>query len=225
MADGWLEPRTRIPFVGILAITIIVAVVAVFIKTQMAPLFPEAEVTVQDTNTLTGMATSSDTFYGLREIDLKRKEYLRGTLQSKEATVFTVDVANRLLTINGEEIELQRSNDHYIARFEYQNLATMVDIDPAERTLIISKPGTSAVHTTLLLSDLVVYRGEFTYQGETHILEVTPGSGATIRSSQSYSIPLTQSGEKLRGTWVDGKQKRPVIIDLADKQATIEDVY
>jgi hypothetical protein len=224
MADGWLEPRTRIPFIGIMAITVIVAVVAIFIRAQLAPLFPESTVEVESGDALTGRATS-DTFYGLREIDLSRKELLQGTLQSREATKFTVDAANRLLNVNDEEVVLQPMDDRLIATFEYQGANTRVEIDGAERTLTLTRPGTSALTTVVQLSDIVVYRGSFTYRNQQHVLELQPATKiATIRGQDTATIQMA-GDDKLYGTWTEGKQKRPIIIDLKAREATIEDIY
>ena len=43
---GWLEQRTRIPFVGIIAIVVIVGIVAVFLRSGLSDLLPESKFTV-----------------------------------------------------------------------------------------------------------------------------------------------------------------------------------
>lgn len=226
MADGWLEPRTRIPFVGIIAMVIIVAVVAVFIKTQLSPLiFPEAEITVEDGNALTGRATS-ETFYGMREVELDRKELLRGSLQGRQgALTFTIDVPNQLLLLsNGErieEIELQPAEGRLHATFSYNDVTAMLVADPADRSLSYSTESTMPM--TLRLSEHITYLGQFIYKGDEYAVEFTPAAGQLLIAGKN--IPLSNDGKFFSGTWMNGRVNKPVRIDTEKALLTIEDIY
>ena len=150
--DRWLEPRTRIPLAGIVAIVLVVAVVAVFLKSQLAAFFPETTISVtaggaSEAN-VAGQASSS--FDCLRQIALTRKERLHGILQqSSGAQRYTVDVPERLLTISRgdtqEEVVLTlETSGVLVAVFEYNGQPTRVDIDPLARELVVQSPGVTA---------------------------------------------------------------------------------
>jgi hypothetical protein len=229
--DGWLESGTRIPFVGIIAIVVIVAVVALFVKVSFAPLFPASDVTVEDGNALTGMVTGSESFYGIREIDLQRKELLRGTLTTpQESLIFTLDVPQKLLTIqherNVEEIELHSLDERLTAAFEYYGQQAVVDIDPAKRELVFHLPQRNAQPITIMLSDTILYRGEFLFRSETHKLEFWPASTqATIKASRSARVQLEPKDNLYTGVWTDGKTNRPMTVDVQERVARIENIY
>jgi hypothetical protein len=233
--DSWLEPRTRIPFVGILAIVIIVIVVAVFVKTQLGPLFPPSDVHVQSASEApiaTGRASSS--FIGLREIALREKELLQGVLNTGSgARTFIIDTQGRLLIIDDsktqEEILLKPSESDpgtLTAQFDYKNQQTRVDIDPIDAALRYSEPGKSVTPIMLGLGTLVTYEGTFRFRNEQYLFQFSPSSSeAVITGATPAVVPLVKDGHADSGTWQDGPNNRPVSINIATMQAVIEEVY
>ncbi|HIH25102.1 TPA: hypothetical protein HA251_08775 [Candidatus Woesearchaeota archaeon] len=237
-SDSWLEPRTRIPFVGIIAITLIVIVVAVFVKTQIGPLFPASDITVQEAGNapaITGRATSSSSFIGLREIDLQRQEYLRGVLNTGEGSQqFTADIPRRMLVIEREGVREEiilapSSNDPTIftAIFDNNNLATRVDLDTGDLVLRYSEPGKSVGYTSITLGTVVTYEGTFKFRNQQYTIQFVPGSEEAIIAAGSVQtvVPLLEENGLYSGTWQDDRNIRPITINPKRLQAVIEDVY
>lgn len=237
-SDSWLEPRTRIPFVGIIAITLIVIVVAVFVKTQLGPLFPASDITIKEAGNapaITGRATSSSSFIGLREIDLQRQEYLRGVFNTgKGSRQFTADIARKILVIeqNGvrEEIILAPSTNDptvFTAIFDNNNLATRIDLDTGDLVLRYSEPGKSVGYTSITLSALVTYEGAFKFRNQQYTIQFIPGSDEAVIAAGSVQarVPLNKENGLYSGTWQDDRNNRPVTINPKRLQAVIEDVY
>jgi len=231
--DGWLEPRTRIPFVGIIAIVLIVSVVAIFIKTQLGPLFPASDITIQTSEdgapAVAGKASNS--FAGIREVTLDRKERLQGIMSTTAGSrIYTIDVPAKLLTISDgasrEEIILTSVDQELIATFEYADINTRIAIAPAERTMSYSEPGKSSYPTIIALGDITSYEGYFTFRNQNYLFQYFPaGDNAVITGSTQATVALTQSGTTYTGVWNDGKNERPVTVDMEELKATIEEVY
>jgi hypothetical protein len=225
--DGWLEQRSRIPFAGIVAIVVIVAVVAVFLKAQMSTVFPPGDLTVQSSPTGNVVAESaSDSFYGEREVPLQRKEYLAGIMNTPSgATSFRVDYGARLLLVTREEtqeIQLVPVSDRLTATFTLESTQARVDIDGAARTLIFSEPG-KAVPATIALAELVTYQGSFLHKERSYPIAITPGAGeATI---QGATFPISKTEDGYHGIWAAGKQHSPVTIAGDFSTITIEELY
>lgn len=225
MADSWMEPRTRIPFVGIVAMVLIVAVVAIFLKTQLEPLFPKAEVTVEDETALTGRATS-ESFYGMREVDLHRQDVLAGSLSRKGgALTFSLDAEERMLTITDagieEEIILYPRDGLLKAYFEHNGIDSVIVIDPVARSLTFGSDAATPIE--IGLDDAIIYTGSFTHKGTQHKVVFTPAASEVVIGSDSIS--LADDGRIFTGAWTTGKTSKPVTIDIAKELLTIEDVY
>jgi hypothetical protein len=226
MTNGWIEPRTKIPFVGIIAMVAVVAVVAIFIRTQIAPLFPPSDVSVQaSSQNIAGHASAS--YLGLREVPLYAKTYLRGVLNTpKQGITFTLDTSRKLLVIaadNREEVELQTHGDLLAATFEYNGAQTVVQVDPVSGVLKISSPGVSVGATQVNLAEYTVYEGLFTMRSKQYAIDFSSaGSYATIGTD---IIQLTQDGAMYRGSWSESGKTHPVTINAESQEATIEDIY
>jgi hypothetical protein len=229
MTDSWIEPRTRIPFTGIVAMVIIVAVVAIFIKTQLAPFFPASDVTVTDEQQNIG-GRASASFYGMREVPLSKKAYLQGVLNTPtRGLTFTIDVSGQYMTIaqgeRREEIQLHDEDGLMVAVFEYEGVQTQVGVDPIARTLKMNEPGKSVAFTEVGLSELLVYQGTFTLRNEQYLFQFSPaGPQAIISSNTVAHVPLTQSGSTYSGVWRTDKS-HPISIDTEKKVATIEELF
>ncbi len=234
--DRWLEPRTRIPLAGIVAIVLVVAVVAVFLKSQLGAFFPETTISVTegtpaDAN-IAGQASASSSFDGLRQVPLERKERLHGILQqSSGARTYTVDVPERLLTISQgssqEEVVLTVGTGGILTGvFESAGKATRVDIDPLDRELVVQSPGVSANPITVPLTETLAYEGYFTYRNERLLLQYVP-SGPSVRISGASidTVPLTISDGILVGTWTRDTVEHPVTVDTSRSLATISAVW
>lgn len=229
MKDDWLEPRTRIPFAGIIAMVLIVAVVAVFLNTQLRPFFPGDSVRVTSTagsqENVAGRASVS--FAGLREIDLVRKERLEGSLGREGTSMrFTVDADAGLLTIaergRVEEVVLNPGDDGMTATFEYDGAQVRVDIDG--RRLRLSSPG--AVPIDVTLAPVASYEGTFMFNNEEYLFQFFPAGGyALIGARETAQVSLASSGATYAGTWNDGRRTHPVVIDTVRLQATIEEIW
>jgi hypothetical protein len=230
MARDWLDPDTRIPFLGIIAMVIIVAVVAIFMKSQLAPFFPEATITVnEDTENLAGQASSS--FYGTYEIPLSQKNYLQGVLSTPRRSMsFSIDVQNQLLIITQgdrqEEIELHDEDGKLVATFDYDEISTRVSIEPQEHLLHLSEPGKSISSIDVNLADNLLYSGELFLRNQEHYFQFSPGETYLfITSSNTVRIPLTAKGSLFSGIWEIGGKTYPITVDAEAKTITIEDLF
>lgn len=234
--DRWVEPRARIPLAGIVAIVLIVAVVAVFLKTQLGAIFPTTTVQVTDAqgaNTANIAGRASGTFEGLREITLARKERLEGVLHTSDgARVFTVDVPARTLTVarDGQQeiFPLEPgANGALAAAFELDGVVTRIDVAALDRTLTYSRPGVSANPIAVPLVETLAYEGFFEYHGERLLLQYLPGKDAVrFTGAQTDLVPVTAADDgTLAGTWVRDGTSHPVRVDTARLEATIADVW
>ncbi len=234
--DRWVEPRARIPLAGIVAIVLIVAVVAVFLKTQLGAIFPTTTVQVTDTqgtDTANIAGRASSTFEGLREIALARKERLEGVLQTGDgARVFTVDVPARTLAVTRDgrretfPLELG-ANGALTAVFELDGVVTRIDVAALDRTLTYSRPGVSANPIAVPLVETLAYEGFFEYHGERLLLQYLPGQDAVrFAGAQTDLIPVATAGDgTLAGVWTRDDTSHPVRIDLTRLEATVADVW
>jgi hypothetical protein len=225
----WLESHTRIPFVGIIAMVIIVAIVAIFIKTQIGPLFPASDVKVETENgNVAGHASAS--FYGVREIQLKRTEYLQGVLNRNEhSLLLVVDPASKLLVIiegsRREEIILHEDGDMFTATFEYNGVQTNVRVS-VDNYLLYTEPGKSAIQMRVPLSDGVRYQGYFTVRNRQYLLQFMPTQhSAAVIGSITNQIDLSLKNGIYAGVWDEAGKKHPITIDLSKMIATVEEVY
>ncbi len=230
--ERWLEPKSKIPFVGIVAIVLIVAVVAIFIKTQLGPFFPASTVEVTEgtaANTITGKASSS--FIGLREIDLTQKELLSGVLNIRDRNIrFTIDVASQIMTIrdNGvtEEVMLDLKGDALSSTFEHNNQKTYVKIELSKRNLFYNEVDKMGVPVNIVLADITTYTGRFQYKNQNYLFTYQPlADEATISGITTSTITLTQENNIYVGAWQDGTSIKPITVDILKHKATIEDVY
>jgi hypothetical protein len=213
--DRWLEPKTRIPFIGILAIVLVVAVVAVFTKSQLDRLFPESNVQVQEQRVVSGSAS----FYGVREVKLERKELLSGVLSGKRTLRFIVDVPDALLTIKEneieEEIEMFRDGDALVATFEFMGHQTRVVI--TNGILTYSEPGVSVISDVVPLRETAEYRATVSLGG--NAMEVLVDRETLYIGADA--IPLSFDGNYYRGQW----GKHPVTLNPKTQILTVEDFY
>ncbi len=218
---GWLEQRTRIPFVGIIAIVVIVGIVAVFLRSGLSDLLPESKFTVTSASDGTNAAGSAS-FRGERAVPLTFESRLEGILVLEKRSVgLSVDAAGKRLytTSDGlrEEILLERTQDGLglTATFEYDGLPVVVTVYPSERTLDWRKVG--GLGTTVQLVEDTQYSGRFLFNGKQYTVRVEPGRpGVVIRTNdESANVNLRWMNRMLVGTWrsPDGAS-RPVEVDL-----------
>jgi len=230
--DRWVEPRARIPLAGIVAMVLIVAVVAVFLKTQLSTIFPATTIQFTDGASENVAGRASASFEGLREIALVRKERLTGLLHRIDgALVFTVDVPERLLTISRgatvEDVLLEPGEDGTLtAAFEHDGTATRVDVDTLARAMIFSKPGVTSNPITVPLTETLTYEGYFTYRSERLLYQYRPGERAVrMLGSTADTVPLTEADGDLRGVWSRDGTEHLTMIDLDTLRATIAGVW
>ena len=230
MGDSWIEPRTRIPFVGIIAMVIIVAIVAVFIKTQLGPMFPKSDVKIEaESANAAGHASAS--FYGVREIQLQRTEYLQGVLSTSQRSMsIVVEPASKLLILTEgsrrEEIKLHEDSDKIAATFEYDGVPTNIRVDPVSDYLLYTEPGKSAVQMQVPLSNNYRYQGFFTVRNRQYLFQFMPASGyATILGSSTDNVNLNVKGTTYTGIWDEAGKEHPVTIDATKMIATVEEIY
>jgi hypothetical protein len=230
MANGWLEPHTRIPLAGIIAMVVIVAVVAIFVKTQLSPLFPESEITIQQESDSNIAGSASASFYGDREIPLARVGYLQGTVTDRSGTAtYRVDTAARMLYLQRgttEEIVLRQEGDLLIASTEQDGVPTNYVVEPVRERLAISKPGTSSLVLQVALRETVTYRGAFSLRGrECFIDALTAEDAALIHCDGTDRVELERADDALTGVWEERGKEHPMRVDLNERIATISDVY
>ncbi len=232
--ESWIEPKSRIPFIGIIAIVLIVAVVAVFVKIELGPLFPKSDIQIQQDNSLTGNAIagkSSSSFLGLREIELTRKERLEGILNTpKHAVKFVIDVPEQIMTISEgtttEEVVLSSDGQTLGATFDHNNQLTRVDISLSNKRLLYNEIGKSAVPPNIDLSDMITYEGTFIFKNVKYQFQYEPSSDeVTISGTTTSVIKITSEGSTFSGIWQNENINHPIIINMQEHQATIEDVY
>jgi len=222
--DGWLEQRTRIPFVGIIAIVLIVAFTAAFFKV------PTNDFEISSTqDALRGKASSS--FQGERTVPLSYEERLQGLYSSSSGTtLYSVDVSSKVLYIkktNTEEVLLEVIQDGkgLTATFELQGIDTRVDIYPADEILYHTNLATGAV-TEIKLTETIGYEGIFVYNEEDYTFMFNPsGNYAQISAKNSYRVPLTETGHLYTGTWREYGNAHPVTVDTLRLVAVIEEVW
>ena len=232
--DGWLGGRQKIPFAGIVAIVIIVAVVAIFIKTQLTPFFPESKMTVEAGN-IAGKG-SSDSFAGEVNVPLEEQYFKEGKLHLGQNTIaFKVNIAKSILHVETQgkttDIILEQRDNKLFTQFEddidhVQTLVTMNNLDPVVLTYV--QMGKSAVPITVALRDSINHRAEFSVRGEAFIFELdTATEIVTIKHKTTEEIQLYRVGEKLEGTWIKGNSERHITVSKADGKLTakIESIY
>jgi hypothetical protein len=231
MGDSWIEPRSKIPFVGIIAIVVIVAVVAIFIKTQLGPLFPASDVKVETAGKANVAGHASASFYGMREVQLKQAEYLQGALVTGDRSIgITVDPASKLLIIaegsRREEVQLHENGDKLSATFEYNGVQTTMDVSTADRYLTYVEPGRSVAQLQVPLSHGRRYQGLFTVRNRQYLLQFYPEANyATVIGNSADRIDLARTDATFAGNWDEAGKQHPVSIDAEKMIATIEEVY
>lgn len=216
---NWLEPRMRIPLVGIIAITVIVGIVALFLRAQLT----ENDVRIQPPALEETNVRGSASFQGQRQFSLTYKERLAGMLHSdRGAIAFTVDVPARLLTVKQdgreEEVLLQPTEDGtgLHATFERSGRDVTTVVYPGKRTLRYA----DGFPVDVTLSDAVSYEGGFLYDGERHAFRYLPSEDkAVIENGERWSVALDGT---LEGTWRD---THTVSVDPEKQTATISGLW
>ena len=227
--SGWLEPQTRIPFAGIVAMVLIVAVVAIFLKVQMGELFPDSTVEVrsaQEERNVAGLAASS--YFGERKLALTDVSKLQGLLHTTQRQLAFLVHEDTLTIIQGsqrEEVLLIQRSDRLTASFEYNTNAVRVDVFPKQETLVWSEEGSSPVRVSL--SERITYESEFIADGTTYEFIFYPaGEYVTIQGPVlGYEISLLRKNGLYVGTWFENGNSHPVKVDPSVQTATIEEVW
>jgi hypothetical protein len=227
MTESWIEPRTKIPLVGIISMVLIVVVVAIFMKTQLSALFPSADVRVESERQNT-VGSSSASFYGEREVILTKTVYWQGILQTPSQVLRIQINTNKLLmllTENSvqEEIMLTQQEGNLVASVERDGVQTLLIFDPITGQLRMSQPGQEIGVTTVQLSQAPLYEGSFTLRNEDHDFVFSPsGSYALVAGSR---VTLAQSEELYTGMWKYAGKMRPIRVNAENGIATISEIY
>ncbi len=226
--SGWLEQHTRIPFAGIIAMVLVVAVVAVFLKLQMDSLFPESEVKVQSeqeaNNALTGMVTAS--FQGMRKVPLTEVNRLSGMLhQTDRQLKFTVDQDILFIEDGGlkEEFVLESGLGYKSASFDYKGKYVRVDIFSDRNFLFFIEPGRSGP-VRVALANEKSFQGNFQYMERLWQFQYYPGGNYVLIDGGS-NIRLVRKGDLYVGTWFERGRSHPIRVDPVEQVATIEEVW
>ncbi|MBR9700536.1 hypothetical protein GOV11_01585 [Candidatus Woesearchaeota archaeon] len=234
--DSFLDSRTKIPFFGIVAMVLIVAIVAVSLRTQVAGLFPESTVTVRSSDAITGnvVGSGSASFYGQREIPLVHKTRLRASMhQYDEILIFIVDEDARTARVSSGNLEttvaLSPRNDGsgLTATFEFAGKNRRIDVFAMTGRLLYSEPGTSALVPELKLSDVVSYDGSFEYKNVQYGISFVPSGEYIMISGRSTEskISLVRQGSSYAGTWFESKKGHPLKLNPGDRTVVLENMW
>ncbi|MDD9953121.1 MAG: hypothetical protein OXR66_02190 [Candidatus Woesearchaeota archaeon] len=223
--DGWLEQRTRIPFVGIIAIVLIVGTFAVVVHED-----DEFSVSGDRNGNADALlrGKASDSFVGVAGIELNKKERMHGVLNTPAYSLqFVVDYYGKLLTLhsNGktEEVVLTATDDGLAATFERNGQTVRVDVYGAERVLVYKGATTPiSVH----LADTVQYEGFFLYRSGKYLFQFSPASDrVTITGDERYDVGVANQHGLYVGTWNENGNSHPILVDLAAMRAEAHDVW
>lgn len=235
MAGDWFEPRTRIPLAGMLAMVLIVAVVAVFLKTQLAAVFPDSTVQVTSTaenpDGFNTAGRASATFEGLREVRLQRIDEVQGVLAvNGPALRMTFNPDSSLLTLTRqgrvEEVVMESTASGYVAVFEYENSQVRVEIDGSLRSLHYVSDAVGLAPVAVALAPVTTYEGEFMMNGDSVRFQLLPASNiARLTGVSTWDVSLVATENGFSGSWNDGARTRPVTISTSTLIATIEEVW
>jgi len=231
MAAGWLEQRTRVPFVGIVAIVLIVAVVAIFLRVGLEDILPDSEVTVRGVKGEDSNLLGSATFSGSRQTYMTYVELLQGVLVTRDGSVaLTISpIDKRLVLDHGtlhEEVLLDVTQDGlgFAATFEYNGEQVTFTVFPAEHEASWHQVGGLSVQTQLV--DVTRYKGEFLFNGIQHVVTVDPGDPhVVIEGEETSTVPLSPAGKLLTGTWRSANALHPIEMNVDTMLFTVTNLW